>query len=63
MTRAISSPIRDRPMTDGVGVPDTFPKLLIEHARARATHDRPTASLASYAEPAQSFRPQCLPMW
>jgi long-chain acyl-CoA synthetase len=33
MTRSVSSPVGDRPMTDWAGAPDTFPKLLLEHAR------------------------------
>jgi acyl-CoA synthetase (AMP-forming)/AMP-acid ligase II len=39
MTRSVSSPVSDRPMIDGPVAPDTFPKLLLGHARLRP--DRP----------------------
>jgi hypothetical protein len=39
MTRSVSSPVTDRPIVERAGVADTFPKLLLEHARVRP--DRP----------------------
>ena len=35
MTLSVSSLVCDRPMTEGAGTPDTFPKLLLDHARVR----------------------------
>jgi long-chain acyl-CoA synthetase len=35
MTRSVSSPVYDRPMAVSTDAPDTFPKLLLEHARVR----------------------------
>jgi len=39
MARSVSSPVADRPIVEWAGVADTFPKLLLEHARVRP--DRP----------------------
>src|SRR6266850_7640286 len=39
MTRSVSSPVADLPITERAGAADTFPKLLLEHALVRA--DRP----------------------
>jgi long-chain acyl-CoA synthetase len=35
MTRSVASLVGDRPIADRAGAPDTFPKLLLEHARVR----------------------------
>jgi long-chain acyl-CoA synthetase len=35
MTLSVSSPVRDRQMIEGAAMPDTFPKLLLHHARVR----------------------------
>src|SRR6266850_1895242 len=39
MARSVSSPVYDRPIVERSGAADTFPKLLLEHARVRP--DRP----------------------
>src|SRR5258708_33582238 len=39
MTRSVSSAVADYPVVERAGAADTFPKLLLEHARARP--DRP----------------------
>src|SRR5712672_3919533 len=39
MTRSVSSTVADRPIGERAGAADTFPKLVLEHARVRP--DRP----------------------